>query len=101
MQVHLERPDRTRYEGSPPSDEEVVAAVRSYTSYFGPFSVDEAQQFVTHERVGSTTPSDGPPVPFIRNYEFRDNLLILSPVPAAGDESGARTYLSWERIGAD
>lgn len=101
MQVHLERPDRPRYEASPPSDEEVVVAVRSYTSYFGPFSVDETQELVTHERAGSTTPSDGRPVPFIRGYEFRDNLLILSPVPAAGDESGMRTYLSWERIGGN
>ena len=101
MQVHLERPDRPRYASVPPTDEEVLSAVRSYTSYFGPFSVDDTQQLVTHERVGSTTPSDGRPVPFIRSYEFRDDLLILSPVPAPDDASGARTYLSWERIGGD
>ncbi len=101
MQVHLERPARPRYASSPPGDDEVVAAVSSHTSYFGPFSVDETAQLVTHERVGSTTPSDGRPAPLLRNYEFRDNLLILSPVPAADDASAARTYLSWERMGGD
>lgn len=101
MQVHLERPDRPRYASSPPSDDEIAAAVRSYTSYFGPFSVDEAARVVTHERVGSTTPSAGRPVPFLRNYEFRDNLLILSPVPATPEGAQTRAYLSWERISED
>ena len=101
MQVHLERPDRPRYASSPAGDDEVVAAVGSYISYFGPFSVDATEQLVTHERVGSTTPSEGRPTPLRRNYEFRDNLLILSPVPATDDESGAHTYLSWERLSRD
>ena len=100
MQVHLERPDRARYASSPPSDDEVVAAIRSYTSYFGPFSVNETTQLVTHERIGSTTPTAGRPSPFPRNYEFRDGLLILSPVPAT-PEATARTYLSWERLSED
>ena len=103
MQVHLERPDRPRYTSSPPSDEELVAATRSYTSYFGPFSVDGNEELVTHERVGSTTPSAGrqTPVEMPRNYEFRDNLLILSPVTATPESAAARSYLSWERIGGD
>lgn len=98
MAVHLMRPDRPRYESSPPSDDDISTALQGYTSYFGPFSVDEDEQVVTHERLGSTTPTAGRPTPFPRNYEFRDNTLILSPPGRMVDGQEVRSYLTWERL---
>ena len=98
MAVHLMRPDRPRFERSPPTDDEVMTALRGYTSYFGLFSVDEEAQVVTHERMGSTTPTAGRPTPFPRNYEFRDDTLILSPPGRMVDGQEVRGYLTWERL---
>ena len=98
MAVHLMRPDRPQYQSSPPTDDEVLTALRGYYSYFGPFSVDEVDQVVTHERMGATTPTAGRPTPFPRNYEFGENTLTLSPPPRMVDGEEVRSYLIWERI---
>ena len=60
--------------------------------------MDEDEQVVTHERMGSTTPSAGRPTPYPRNYEFRDNTLILSPPGRTVDGEEVRSYLAWERL---
>ena len=103
MAVHLTRPDRGRFEGAPPApptDDEVLNAVRSYTSYFGAVALDSAAQTVVHNRVGTTSPNPNP-TPAVRGYELRDNLLILSPPPSTVDGVELRSYITWERISED
>lgn len=86
--------DRQAYAGDEPTPAEVVAAATSYTSYFGPFSVDEEAGIVTHHLLGGLNPgwsgSD-----FLRHYEFEDDRLTLQP-PAG--ESGDTVHLTWERL---
>jgi len=50
MAVHLMRPDRRPYEGPRPTALEAHAAMGSYASYFGRFSVDAEEGVVVHHR---------------------------------------------------
>ena len=99
MAVHLARPDRGRFESSPPIDEEIMSTVRSYTSYFGPVALesDAEQPTIVHNRIGTTTPNPNPD-PAVRGYEFRDNLLILSPPGTTVEGVEVRSYLTWEKL---
>ncbi len=98
--VHLARPNRSRYAGTQPTDEEALAALRSYASYFGPFIVNENERVVVHDRIGSTSPA-GSGTPVQRGYEFRDNTLILEPPPTTVDGQQVRSFLTWERLSAN
>jgi hypothetical protein len=97
MAVHLIRPDRPAYQNSPPTDDEVLNAVRTYTSYFGPVALEADRQTVVHDRIGTTNPSPNPD-PAVRGYEFRDKRLILSPPATTVDGVEVRSYLTWEKL---
>jgi len=99
MCVQLARPDRPPFasgelfNGSP---EEARATVEGYLGYFGTYTVDDHQGFVTHHIQGCSFPNwmgeDQR-----RGYTFSGNRLTLStpPMPAAG---GSLTgLLIWER----
>ena len=58
MAVHLMRQGRAPYEGLRPTAAEADAAMRSYVSYFGPFSVHAAEGVVVHQRAGHLNPND-------------------------------------------
>ena len=99
MGVHIMPRNRPRFasDQNQPTGEEVLAAIRGYTAYFGPFTVDETRKIVTHHRVGTIRP--GPPPPFLRYYEFTGDRLILTPVPANnGTREQATNRLVWERL---
>jgi hypothetical protein len=83
-------PDRqTAMAGAEPTPDEAKAAAADYVSYFGTWSIDERAGTVTHHRQASVQP--GPLTDYVRNYEFKDNRLILRPV-------GSRQDVVWERI---
>ena len=94
MGVTLMRPGRQPYSEGGPTAEEALAQVGTYTSYFGPFSVNADAGVVTHHLEGSLDPT-GAGSDYQRFYKFGENTLTLQP-PAR--EDGSKTYLTWERI---
>lgn len=98
MSVHLMRPGREPYAAGTPTPEEALAATRTYGSYFGPFSVHEAEGYLVHHRIGNENPG-GTDTDAQRFYELTDTHLTLRP-PAGTDEQGrtVQTALRWARI---
>ena len=97
MGVHIMPRNRPRFAANQPTPDEALAAIRGYTAYFGPFTVDEKSKIVTHHRIGTIRP--GQPPPFQRYYEFTNDRLILTPVPANnGSREQATNRLVWERM---
>jgi len=98
MAVHLMRPSRQSYAGTRPTPEEALAAVQTYGSYFGPFSVSEEEGYLVHHRIGNLSPGGtGTDAP--RSYELTDTHLTLRP-PVGTDTEGRRVQssLRWARI---
>ncbi len=94
MGVTLMRPGRQRYSEGGPTAEEALAQMGTYTSYFGPFTVNEGEGYVTHHLEGSLDPR-GTGSDYKRFYAFGENTLTLQP-PARAD--GSKTFLTWERL---
>ena len=93
MGVTLMRPDREPYSASGPTAEEALAQYGSYTSYFGRFSVDDAQGAVTHHLEGSLDPG-GAGADYVRFFTLSDDHLTLQPPPA---DDGSTVSLTWVR----
>lgn len=98
MSVHLMRPDRTPYAGDVPDADEALAAVLSYGSYFGPFSVNEEEAYLIHHRVGNEDPGQSG-TDAQRFFELTDTHLTLRP-PVGVDDEGreVQSTILWARI---
>jgi hypothetical protein len=107
MAVHIMPAGRPRYAGAEPSGEEAKTALRGYTSYFGPYTVNEKDGYVVHQRIGHTIPASiGTNAQ--RFYEFKGNRLVLSfvsttftvptTIQAAKAEGREPGTITWERI---
>jgi hypothetical protein len=98
MAVHLMRPGRDPYAGTGPTPEEALAAVQTYGSYFGPFSVHEDEDYLVHHRIGNLSPA-GTGTDAQRRYELTDTHLTLRP-PVGTDSEGRQVQyaLRWARI---
>jgi len=99
VMVHLMQPYRRRNVGVTPTPDETLATYRSYTSYFGPYTVNESGQFLTHHldaAFNATAPAGSD---FQRFYEFSANRLTLK-TPPTKDANGNDTQLTitWERL---
>ncbi len=94
MGVTIMRPGRQPYSEERPTAEEALALIGTYTSYFGPFDVNEDEGYVTHHLVGSLDPR-GAGADYKRFYTFGENTLTLQPPPR---EDGSKTFLTWERL---
>lgn len=98
VMVHMMQPYRRRNVGPSPTPEETMATYRSYTSYFGPYTVNESEKYVVHHLAGALNPgwvgSD-----FQRYIEFSGKRLVLKP-PLSKDRNGKNTQLviTWERL---
>ena len=93
MGVTIMQPDREPYAGQR-TPEQALAAYSSYTSYFGTFTVNEAEGFLTHHLEGSLN-TGGAGSAYQRFYTFSGNRLTLQPPAAA---NGNRTQLTWEKL---
>lgn len=97
MMVHMMQPGHTRYAGPQPTPEETLNALRTYTSYFGPFTIHDQEGYVVHHRIGIVNAgqigSDAQ-----RFYEFSGNRLKLRPpvTPVAGRD--VQGLITWERV---
>ena len=93
MGVTLMSTDREPYSEGGPTAEEALAQMGSYASYFGRFTVNEEEGFVTHHLEGSLNP-DGAGSDYRRYYTLEGDTLTLQP-PAS--EDGARSFITWQR----
>ena len=100
MAVHLVRPDRQPYAASQPTDEEVLSALGSYASYFGPYTIDLDERLVVHDRIGNLRPS-GVNTLARRGYAFMDDTLILQPPATMVDGREVKSFLTWTRLSED
>ncbi len=94
MGVVIMQAGRQPYVGDGPTPDEAVAALRSYTSYFGTFTVNETEGYVTHHLQGNVRPPDAAN-DNKRFYELSSNQLILKP-PIR--DSGVQLRIVWERV---
>ena len=113
MMVHLMAPNRPTHAGAQPTPAEAQATVASYTSYFGPFTVDEAGSYFIHHRIGHTLDLTDQPKPERRTgldtdaqrfYEFVDNQMVLRFLTAAGvqdppaGDDDWNGMITWQRL---
>ena len=95
MAVHIVRPDRKKYAGQTPTPEEAKAALQTYTSYFGRFTVDVSGKFVTHHQDAHLNPSvvgsDAK-----RFLQIEGNRLTLQPPSTTSNGETATNRLIWE-----
>jgi hypothetical protein len=100
MMVHMMQPNRKKYASGEATPEESLATLRSYTSYFGPYTIHDTEHYLVHHRIGIVNPgqlgSDAQ-----RFYEISGNRLMLKPPPiqVAGQE--VQGVITWERVSAD
>ena len=95
MAVHIMRPGRPDFTGAA-TPEDALGAVQTYGSYFGPFSVNEADGYLMHERIGNLNP--GEITDAQRFYELNDTTLILRPPPRVIDGREVKSAITWERL---
>jgi lipocalin-like protein len=98
VMVHMMQPYRRRNVGASPTPDETMATYRTYTSYFGPYTVNESEHFVVHHLASALNPnwtgSD-----FQRFVEFSGKRLILkAPVTKAANGRSVQMAVIWERL---
>ena len=84
---------RKKNAGAQQTDEEALAALAGYTGYFGTFTINDKEQYVTHHLEGSVNP--GMERDQKRFFEMSGNRLTLKPPPGA---NGNQQRLTWERM---
>ena len=95
MGVVIQPPGRPVRAGDEPTgEEEAVGQLGTYTSYFGTYTVNEAEGYVTHHLQGNVRPPDAAN-DNQRFYEFSGDQLILMP---PSDDSGIRRRIVWQRV---
>jgi hypothetical protein len=100
MMVHMMQPGRRPYAGAQPTPEEARQALRTYTNYFGPFYVHEADGYVVHDQVGTLNVGRNGPSPQQRFYRFEGNRLLLQPPTTyTADGHTLQGTITWERVG--
>ena len=98
VMVHMMDPYRRRNAGDTPTPEETMATYRTYTSYFGPYTVNEAGGYVTHHLTAAFN-SGVEGTDFQRFIEFAGRRLILKPPPIKDSQGGVvQQSLVWERL---
>ena len=86
VMVHMMDPYRRRNVGETPTADETMATYRSYTSYFGPYTVNEAGGYVVHHLTAAFN-SGVEGTDFQRFLEFSGKRLVLKP-PVTKDGNG-------------
>jgi len=98
VMVHMMDPYRRRNAGDAPTPEETMATYRTYTSYFGPYTVNESGGYVVHHLTAAFNSGDEG-TDFQRFIEFSGKRLTLKPPPTKdGSGNPVQTSLVWERL---
>ena len=78
--------------------EETMATYQSYTSYFGPYTVNESENYVVHH-IAATMNSGPVGTDYQRFLEFSGKRLTLKPpVRKDGNGENVQTTITWERL---
>ncbi len=94
MAVTIMPGGRQRYAGINPTPEEAQRALAGYTAYFGTFSVNQVDGFVTHHLQGGLNPNEASGQKRFF-FEFSPNRLTLKPPRSS---TGEQSHLTWERV---
>jgi hypothetical protein len=94
MGVTIMQSGRQKFRGAEPTPEEAKAALLSFTSYFGTFSVNEAEGIVTHHVQGSLNPNNTG-TDLKRAFELTGNRVVLKPPRGT---NGIQLRLTWGRM---
>ena len=94
MGVVIQPPGRPPWAGDEPTGDEAIGQLGTYTSYFGTFTVNAGEGYVTHHLLGNVRPPDAANNNQ-RFYEFAGDELILMPPP---DDSGVKRRIVWRRV---
>jgi lipocalin-like protein len=98
MMVHMVQPNRQKYAGAQPTPAEARQAMRTYTNYFGPFYVHEADGYVVHDQFGNLGAGRNSPSPQQRYYRFVGNRLLLQPPPTYEANDTLTGTITWEKV---
>jgi hypothetical protein len=99
MTVHMVQPNRKPYAGAQATPQEAREALRTYTNYFGPFYIHEADGYVVHDQFGTANVGRNGPSPQQRFYRFAGNRLLLQPPPTYNpDGQIIQGTITWERV---
>jgi hypothetical protein len=99
MMVHMVQPDRKPYAGAQPTPQEARQTMRTYTNYFGPFYIHEADGYVVHDQVGSLSVGRTGPSPQQRFYQLSGKRLLLKPPPTfTPDGPTIQGTITWEHV---
>ena len=102
MMVHMIRPNRKPYASAQPTGDEALQAIRTYSNYFGPFYLHEADGYVVHDQIGNLNVGRNGPSPQQRFYRFSSNRLVLQPPPTySADGHTLQGTITWERVGGN
>ncbi len=98
VMVHMMDPYRRRNVGESPTPDETMATYRTYTSYFGPYTVNEADGYVVHHLTAAFN-SGVEGTDFQRFITFAGRRLTLRPPPTKdGNGDAVQASLVWERL---
>ncbi len=102
MAVHGMQPGRTKFAGPEPTPAEAKAAIDSYGSaYFGPFTVNEAEQLEVTRQIGLINPGQVG-MDARRHLEFPgpDRMTLKPPVETVNGLQ-LQSYVHWERVSGE
>jgi hypothetical protein len=74
-----------------------MATYRSYTTYFGPYTVNEPGKYVVHHLAAAIN-SGAAGTDFQRFIEFSGKRLTLKPPVTKGNGESVQTTITWERL---
>jgi hypothetical protein len=97
VMLHLMQPYRRRNVGSAPTPDETMATYRSYASYFGPYTVNEAAGVVVHHLDASFN-SPAPGTDLELDYELSGRRLTLKAPTQDADGQEVLATITWERL---
>jgi hypothetical protein len=98
LMVHMMDPYRRRNVGASATSEESLSTFRTYQSYFGPYSINEAGDTVVHHLAYNLNPRLVG-IDYVRRLEFSGKRLTLWPPPTKDRDGGeVQNSLVWERL---
>ena len=95
MLAQLAPATRPKVRAADATPDQVKELLRSHTSYFGTFTVDEGTRTVTHHRDGSQVPGERD---FVRTIELAGTRLTLTTPTVVVDGKKRFSRINWERV---
>ena len=95
MLAQLAPASRPKVRAADASPAEVKELLRTHTSYFGTYTVDERTRTVTHHRDGSQVPGERD---FVRTIDLSGQRLMLTTPTTVVDGKKRFARITWERV---